>query len=117
MLVNEGLPAYLASQLKQRGDLSKMRVGILGMAFKGDSDDKRDSLSYKLKKLLEIEAAQVYCHDPFIKDKRFLASATDLIKKSNIVIVGAPHSQYKKLKISGKKVVDIWNIFGKGATI
>lgn len=117
MLVNEGLPNYIVSQLKRKHNLAKMRVGILGMAFKGDSDDKRDSLSYKLKKLLEIEAQAVYCHDSFIKDKRFVRSPQALVKKSDLVIVGAPHSEYKTLAIKGKKVVDIWNIFGKGALI
>ena len=51
--INEGLPAYLVAAMERRyGDLTGRRVGILGMAFKGESDDPRDSLSYKLRKLL-----------------------------------------------------------------
>src|SRR5437588_1364487 len=56
MLVNEGLPNYLVNQLKRSHDLREKTVGILGMAFKGNIDDKRESLSYKLKKILLFEA-------------------------------------------------------------
>ncbi|MFM8856553.1 MAG: nucleotide sugar dehydrogenase, partial [Actinomycetota bacterium] len=50
MMVNEGLPLYMVSRMEQRWDLSTLRVGILGMAFKSESDDIRSSLSYKLKR-------------------------------------------------------------------
>jgi UDP-N-acetyl-D-mannosaminuronic acid dehydrogenase len=85
------------------------------MAFKGDSDDCRESLSYKLKKVLTIEARGVLCSDPFVKDDR-LVRADVLIEKSDIIILGAPHSEYKKLKLdfASKTIVDIWNFFGRG---
>ena len=66
MMINEGLPLYLVARLEQRFDLSTMTVGILGMAFKGESDDIRSSLSYKLKRLLRFKAARVLCTDPFV---------------------------------------------------
>ncbi|MBU0580845.1 MAG: nucleotide sugar dehydrogenase, partial [Candidatus Margulisbacteria bacterium] len=83
-------------------------------AFKGDSDDPRDSLSYKLKKLLEIEAQEVFCHDVYIKDKRFVKSPQELIRRSDIVIIGTPHTAYRKLTFKGKNVVDMWDLYGKG---
>lgn len=115
MLVNEGLPNFIVQRLKHKYDLKAKTVGILGMAFKSESDDIRESLSYKLKKALEIEAKQVLCTDPFVKDDR-LISVEELIKRSEIIIVGAPHSAYKNIALDGqgKIVVDIWNFFGKG---
>ena len=113
MLINEGLPNYIISTLKKKSSLSRKTIGILGMAFKADSDDKRESLSYKLKKICEMEARRVYCSDPYIKDDGFVP-AKELIKKSDIVIVGAPHKEYKNLKIPGKKLFDIWNFIPKG---
>jgi UDP-N-acetyl-D-mannosaminuronic acid dehydrogenase len=68
MLINEGLPFYIISRLKKRHDLSKKTIGILGMAFKANSDDKRDSLSYKLRTLLEFETDKLYCTDVYIKE-------------------------------------------------
>ncbi|MFC1559525.1 nucleotide sugar dehydrogenase [Candidatus Margulisiibacteriota bacterium] len=112
MLVNEGLPNYIVSSLKKKENLSKKKVGILGMAFKGDCDDKRESLSYKLKKICEMECKKVYCSDVYITEKGFV-EAKELIKKSDIVILGALHKEYKKLNIPKNKLVDIWNFYRK----
>lgn len=97
MLVNEGLPNFIVQRLKDRYSLRNKTVGILGMAFKADSDDKRESLSYKLKKILEIEAKKVLCSDVYIHEEGFV-SAQELIRNSDIVILGAPHKRYKKYK-------------------
>ena len=51
-----------------RDDLANKKAAILGMGFKAESDDKRDSLSYKLKKLLSVEALEVLCTDPYVPD-------------------------------------------------
>jgi len=109
MLINEGLPNFVVSQLKEKHDLTKKTVGILGMAFKSESDDKRESLSYKLKKILEIEAKKVFCSDVHIKEEGFVDEKS-LIEKSDIIIIGAPHKKYKKLEYQGKKIIDVWNM-------
>jgi len=108
MLVNEGLPNFIITQLRSL-DLATKTVAILGMAFKGDSDDKRDSLSYKLMKLLLIEAKEALCTDPYVPDPR-LVSLEEAISRSDIIVLGTPHSVYRDLYIPPEKtVVDIWN--------
>ena len=97
MLINEGLPNFVVSQLRKQG-LADKTIAILGMAFKMDSDDKRESLSYKLRKLLALEAKEVLCTDPFVKDDDFVP-LEDAIRRSDIVIFGAPHSVYHALAI------------------
>ena len=110
MLINEGLPNFVVSQLRAEG-LSKKVVAILGMAFKGDSDDNRSSLSYKLKKLLQVEARTVLCTDPFIVNPKFV-SLEQAVSDAEVIILGAPHSAYRDLKFpAGKKVVDIWGFW------
>ena len=113
MLINEGLPNFLVQILKEKYSLQDKAVGILGMAFKANIDDKRESLSYKLKKILEIEAGKVLCSDEYINEEGFVA-ANELIKNSDIIILGAPHKEYKDLIIEDKILVDVWNFYGKG---
>lgn len=115
MLVNEGLPNYIVSKLKQKYNLKEKVVGILGMAFKANIDDPRESLAYKLRKILLFEAKEVLCSDPYIKDERFV-SEEELIRRSDIIILATPHKVYRDLKIGeGKVVVDVWNFFGNGS--
>jgi UDP-N-acetyl-D-mannosaminuronic acid dehydrogenase len=114
MQVNEGLPGYIASALERRyGGLSGKTVGILGMAFKAESDDPRASLSYKLRKLLSWAGARVVCTDPYVKDDR-LVSLDCVLEQSDILILGAPHKPYRGLEIGGKDVVDVWGALGAG---
>ena len=116
MLVNEGLPGFIIDAMKQKYDLPNSTVGVLGMAFKADNDDPRESLSYKLKKGLEVEAETVLCHDPYIKDPRFV-SLDEIKKSADIVVVATPHSVYKNIDWKGKAVVDMWNFYGKGGLV
>jgi len=110
MLINEGLPNFILSQLKSK-NLSEKTVAILGMAFKADSDDSRDSLSYKLKKLLQVEAREVLCADPYVKDPS-LIPAEQAVRRSDIIVLGAPHSAYRDLEIPLEKiVVDVWGFW------
>ena len=110
MMINEGLPNYIVQSLRHNYDISKKNVGILGMAFKANIDDTRDSLSYKLGKILRFHGAKVFYSDEFAKDPTFVPKE-ELIKECDIVIIGAPHSAYKKLKFPKKsKVVDIWGL-------
>ena len=63
--VNESVPLFLVEGIKRRlGSLRDRRIAVLGLAFKADTDDERDSLAHKLIRLLERELADVVVHDP-----------------------------------------------------
>lgn len=110
MLINEGLPNFVVSQLRKSG-LRDKTVAILGMAFKGDSDDKRESLSYKLRKLLALEAKEVLCSDPYVQDET-LVPLQEAIERADIIVFGAPHSVYHSLAIpQGKEILDVWGFW------
>jgi UDP-N-acetyl-D-mannosaminuronic acid dehydrogenase len=116
MAVNEGMPLYVVSCLEKKYDLANMTVGILGMSFKGGSDDIRSSLSYKLKRILTFKAGEVLCTDPYVTVDPNLRSLDEVLDKSDLLVVGAPHPEYKDINTS-KPVADIWNIQGLGVLI
>lgn len=128
MLVNEGLPLYLVERLSRKFDLSSMTVGILGLAFKADCDDIRDSLAFKLRKILITRCREVLCSDSHIDpdvlarsttqlSKDDLLSLDEIVRRSDLLIIGVPHSEYRNLNAGGKPVVDVWNSQGLGAKI
>lgn len=110
MLVNEGLPVFLADQMEKKiGSLKGKSIAILGMTFKANNDDTRESLAFKLKKVLEIRQAKVIQSDPYIPSATPLSMA---LETSDGVILGVPHNEYSNLNLS-IPYVDCWGIWRK----
>lgn len=116
MMVNEGLPLYVVSCVEKKFDLRSLTVGILGMAFKGESDDTRSSLAYKLKHVLEFRSRMVICADSNVSSDSTLVAEPDLLRDADIVFIGAPHLRYRTMNFKSP-VIDIWNILGNGVLI
>ena len=93
-----------------------MTVGILGMAFKGESDDIRSSLSYKLKRILRFKAGDVLCTDPYVTIDPDLVPLDDLVARSDLLVIGAPHKVYADVVVD-VPVIDIWNLRGDGVRV
>lgn len=116
MTINEGLPSFLVERLRLRHDLRTKTVGILGMAFKADIDDIRESLSFKLAKILRFAGATVLCSDEHAKVTG-LVPADELLGRSDIVIVAVPHAAYRGLHVpAGVEVVDLWGVLRPART-
>ena len=114
MLVNEGMPQFIVDRLDATNPLDQMTVGLLGMAFKAESDDPRFSLSYKLKKILMFRAKAVLTTDPYVKNDPALLGLDEVIRRSDVLILCVPHNAYRGLNLEHKVVVDIWNFWGMG---
>jgi UDP-N-acetyl-D-mannosaminuronic acid dehydrogenase len=118
--VHESVPLFLVDGVKRRlGSLRERRVAVLGLAFKRDTDDERDSLSHKLVRLLERELADVAVHDPMVATPT--VSFDDAVSGADVVIVATNHSAYstpEALRAIAERagedclVVDPWNAFG-----
>ena len=110
MSINEGMPIFIIKKLAEEYDLRKKTVGVLGLSFKAENDDIRDSLSIKLLQHLKSKKIRTLQSDEYYKDKQNI-NKNILIKRSDIIIIGTPHKAYKKLKIGSNKIlIDVWGI-------
>jgi UDP-N-acetyl-D-mannosaminuronic acid dehydrogenase len=115
--VHETVPLFLVKGLKSRlgGSLRDLKVAVLGLTFKRDSDDARDSLSYKLIRLLERELAHVARHDANVPaESEPLDAALD---GADAVVIATNHSEFEDLIArlpEGTLLVDPWNVTGAG---
>ena len=112
MLINEGLVNHLMQDLDREfgHSLEDKTIGILGMAFKTEVDDPRDSLSYKIKKIAQTKAKNVLCTDEYVKDAGLVPLDT-VLAESDIIILATPHKKYLEIdpkKYPNKKFVDVW---------
>jgi UDP-N-acetyl-D-mannosaminuronic acid dehydrogenase len=111
--VHESVPLFLVQGLKRRlgGTLRDRKVAVLGLTFKRDSDDVRDSLSFKLIRLLERELAHVTRHDPHVPG---LSDPLDeALAGADAVVVATNHSAYEQLLEQVPRsalLVDPWNV-------
>jgi len=120
--VNESLPLFLVKKVKEKVSLKNKKVLILGLSFKPDIDDIRDSLSFKIRKALLREHAHVILHDPYVKEysqQEITYDLTKALKNVDIVFLATRHSAYlrkKKTIIKNLKknvyICDVWNVFG-----
>jgi UDP-N-acetyl-D-mannosaminuronic acid dehydrogenase len=114
--VHESMPRFIVDGLKRRlGSLRDRKVAVLGLTFKRDSDDPRDSLSYKLIRLLERELAHVSRHDPHVPaESEPLESA---LAGADAVVIATNHSAFEGVlaELPGTVLlVDPWNVTGAG---
>src|SRR5919206_873105 len=92
--VNESVPLFVVDGLRRRlGALAGRKVAVLGLAFKADTDDERDSLSHKLVRLLERELADVAVHDPRVRTPT--QAFDDAVRDADAVVVATNHSAFR----------------------
>jgi len=141
--VNESVPLFLVEGVRRRlppadgsasasaegsrsgspagGSLAERKVAVLGLAFKADTDDERDSLAHKLIRLLERELADVVAHDPHVPTPT--VSLEEAVRDADVVVVAANHHEFRDpgalatiARLAGPDclVVDPWNCWGAG---
>src|SRR5260370_13548686 len=92
--VNEAVPLFLVEGIKRRvSDLAARKIAVLGLTFKRDTDDERDSLSPKLIRMLERELADVAVCDPHARTPT--TPLADAVREAEVVIIATNHSEFE----------------------
>lgn len=126
--INESMPLFLVRLVRERMKLEGKRVVILGLSFKAEIDDIRESLSFKVRNALLRERADIVLHDPYVKeyqDQKIETDVYEAIRDADLIFIATNHNIYKKLdmkKIRGlvkRKclVCDVWNVWGTDKVI
>ena len=120
--VNEAVPLFLVEGVQRRlGTLAAQKVAVLGLTFKRNTDDERDSLSHKLIRLLERELADVAVCDPHSPSPT--QSLGDAVRDADVVIVATNHPEFegpaclREIRSRASEqclLVDPWNALGTG---
>lgn len=114
--INESVPSYLIARARERlGSLDGKTVLVLGLAFKREIDDNRNSLAYKALKIFRRDAVTVLTHDPYLAP----GELAPLLEQADLALVATDHAEYRALGVEALRaagpllVVDIWNVFGQ----
>ena len=115
--INESVPLFLIKKIRERITLEDKKVVILGLAFKAEIDDIRESLAFKVKKAFERERAKVFLHDPYVPG--YQNDLDETLKGAGLVFLATNHAYYKKMDIERTKklvskncvICDVWNVF------
>jgi UDP-N-acetyl-D-mannosaminuronic acid dehydrogenase len=120
--VNEAVPLFLVEGIRRRiGTLASRKVAVLGLTFKRDTDDERDSLSHKLIRLLERELADVAVCDPHAPTPT--QPLDEAVQDADVVIVATNHSEFegrgrlREIVAAASEdclLVDPWDALGTG---
>jgi len=114
--LNESIPTHIVNNLKEiMGNLFDKKIAVLGIAFKGGSDDLRNSPSVKLVDILETTGAKIHIHDPHVKDTDTLET---VLNSPEIVIIATNHKEFteskEKIRQSNPKLIyDVWGLFNQ----
>jgi UDP-N-acetyl-D-mannosaminuronic acid dehydrogenase len=120
--IHETTPAWLLDQVRaRRPDIDGAKVALLGLAFKRDIDDPRNSLAFKLKKLLLAYGAEVALHDPLLPS----VPRDEALRDADVVILAMNHSAFEALTMDVLRslvrrdavICDIWNLLGTGRVV
>jgi len=120
--INESMPQFTIDLLKEALDeinlpLKDARVALLGLSYKANIGDDRESPSYKIIEIIEKAGVKLNIYDPYILDKSTFKSLDSTLKDSTAIIIATGHDEFKsitpsQLKESGAKIlIDGRNVF------
>ena len=111
--LNESIPQHIVGNLKKIvGNLYGKKIAVLGIAFKANSDDVRDSPAVKLVGILKSTGVNLKIHDPFVKNTDDIEVS---LESAEVVIIATNHNNFKNYidminKSNPSLIYDVWGM-------
>lgn len=105
--INREMPKYTVERLKQAisrlshptpSTLRGMRVALLGLAYKRDVGDLRESPALEVQKILLEEGASVTTFDPFVVDRSSASTLQEALQQAEAVVLATDHTAFRQLR-------------------
>lgn len=102
--INNSMPEYTVEKLQDALNLVRLplngtTVGVLGLAYKANVDDTRESPAFEIIKNLKKHLATVETFDPHVIEKSTSSSLEAILEKSQAIIIATDHREFKDLLI------------------
>ena len=124
--INSSMPAYVVSKVSDalnsiQRSVKGSRILVLGIAYKKDIDDIRESPALDVVKLLQLKGGEVLFSDPFVQEFKMNGKVLtsqpltpDLVRNSHCAVVTTDHTafDYEMVLENATKIVDTRNAFG-----
>ncbi|MBI2653383.1 nucleotide sugar dehydrogenase [Candidatus Woesearchaeota archaeon] len=110
--INNSMPHYtvelLEAELKRlKKSIKGAKIGVLGIAYKANVDDTRESPAFEIISILKTKGAEVFVFDPHVKNGSNIGNLDDLLSKSDCIILATDHDEFKSMdlkKLKDKKI-------------
>jgi UDP-N-acetyl-D-mannosaminuronic acid dehydrogenase len=94
--INNSMPEFVVEKTKEILPEKNNKIAILGVAYKGNTGDTRESPAFKIIPLLKEEGYEIAIHDPHIDSEDYL-SLNDAISEASLILVLSDHNEFKNL--------------------
>lgn len=117
--INDSMPDHVIGLVNDLvKDIKKPNISVLGLAYKADVDDTRESPAFRFIKLGETHGYNMKIHDPYVKNSKYsIVDFDEAVSNSDCIVIITDHDVFKKMdakKIAGKmrnkNIVDTRNM-------
>lgn len=106
--INNSMPKYTVELLEQqlqklKKSIKNSKVGVLGLAYKANVDDVRESPAFEIINILKTKGADVFIFDPNVKNGSNVKDLDELLNKSDYVVLVTDHNEFKNMDLEKLK--------------